>query len=98
MFLLQAVYAGQFLSETFGALQNHQNNAGLADLVLLAILLPSLLMRWPGKGSIWFLFTTLRLMVLSFIQSSIGYSRVLTLHIPLGVVIILLSTLTAVLA
>lgn len=92
LFFLQAVFAGQFLSGTFGSLLMHQNNAALTDMVLFVTVPAAVLLRWPGRGPFWPILAVLGLIVLSYTESSLGSSRIITLHIPLGVAIILLST------
>lgn len=92
LFFLQAVYAGQFLSGTFGALLQHQTKAALTDFALFATVPAAVLVRWPGRGPWWPILAVVGLIVLSYTQSELGFSRIVTVHIPLGVVIILLST------
>jgi hypothetical protein len=96
LFALQAVFAGQMLSGTFGALQWHQNNAALADMVLFAAIPAALLLRWPGRGPLWPVFAVLGLLVLSYTQSALGFARLLTVHVPLGVAVILAAGTLAV--
>jgi hypothetical protein len=55
----QAVFAGQFLSGTFGVLHTHQENATVAGLVVLAAALAAILIRWPGRGPSWPIFACL---------------------------------------
>src|SRR5690348_11695706 len=49
----QAVFAGQFLSGTFGALHTHRENATVAGLVVVGAALAAIPIRWPGRGPIW---------------------------------------------
>ena len=85
----QAVFAGQFLAGTFPALQTHRDNATVAGLAVLAAGAAAALIRWPGRGPIWPMLACLGLFGLIAVQIALGFARVLALHIPLGVLIIL---------
>ena len=91
----QAVFAGQFLAGTFPALQTHRNNATYAGLAVLAAGAAAALIRWPGRGPLWPTLACLGLFGLIAGQIALGFLRVLALHIPLGVVIILSGLLLA---
>jgi len=84
----QAVFAGQFLSGAFSALQTHRDNATYSGLAMLATAVGAALLRWPGRGPIWPLFACLGLFALIGAQIAIGFARLLVLHIPLGVLTI----------
>lgn len=96
LFYLQAVYAGQFLSGTLGGLTRHHDNAALTDMLLFVTLPAAALLRWPGRGPWWPLLAVVGLIALSYTQTYLGTERILTVHVPLGVAIILLSTGVAV--
>ncbi|MFI5913215.1 hypothetical protein [Dactylosporangium sp. NPDC051541] len=84
----QAVFAGQFLAGTFGALHTHRANAtysGIAVLVAAAAAVP---LRWPGRGPLWPVLACLGLFGLIALQIVLGFQRLLTVHVPLGVAII----------
>jgi hypothetical protein len=85
----QAVFAGQFLAGTFPALQTHRDNATYAGLAVLAAMAAAALIRWPGGGPLWPMFAFLGLFGLIAVQIAIGFLRLLAVHIPLGVTIIL---------
>lgn len=89
----QAVFAGQFLSGAFGALHTHRENATVAGIVVLAAALAAVPIRWPGRGPRWPFFACLGLFGLIALQIMLGFARVLTVHVPLGVAIILLAVL-----
>jgi hypothetical protein len=92
----QAVFAGQFLSGTFGALHTHRENATFAGLSVILAAACAVFVRWPGRGPIWPLLACLGLFALIALQIVFGFARQLTLHIPLGTAIILLAVLLAV--
>jgi hypothetical protein len=89
----QAVFAGQFLSGTFGALHTHRDNATAAGIVVLAAALAAIPIRWPGRGPSWPILACLGLFGLIALQMRLGFARVLTVHVPLGVAIIVLAVL-----
>jgi hypothetical protein len=89
----QAVFAGQFLSGTFGAVHTHRENATVAGIVVLAAALAAVPIRWPGRGPSWPIFACLGLFGLIALQMMLGFARVLTVHVPLGVAIIVLAVL-----
>lgn len=92
----QAVFAGQFLAGTFGALNTHREFATIAGLAVIAMVATAVLLRWPGRGPLWPAIASLGLFALVAVQITLGYQRILTFHVPLGVTIILLSALLAI--
>ena len=87
----QAVFAGQFLSGNFGALARHGENATYAGLATIGQIVAAVLLRWPGRGPSWPMFGYAGLFGLIGLQIVLGYTRVLALHVPLGVAIITAS-------
>ncbi|MCW2878630.1 MAG: hypothetical protein JWQ95_2730 [Sphaerisporangium sp.] len=89
----QAVFAGQFLSGTFGALHTHRENATFAAIATLVAAVAAIPIRWPGGGPFWPMLACVGLFGLIALQIALGFARTLTVHIPLGVSIILLAVL-----
>ena len=89
----QAVFAGQFLAGAFPALQTHRDNAAYAGVAVLIAAVAAALLRWPGRGPIWPMPAFLGLFGLIALQIAIGFHRLLAVHIPLGVTIILAGLL-----
>jgi heme A synthase len=85
----QAVFAGQFLSGTFASLHTHRENATYAGITVLVTAMCAALVRWPGRGPVWPMLACLGLFALIALQIVLGFARVLGLHIPLGVLIIM---------
>jgi hypothetical protein len=85
----QAVFAGQFLGGSFGALQTHRTNATVAGIAVLCTAAAGLVVRLRG-GPGWPALACLGLFGLIALQILVGFRRMLTVHIPLGVAIILL--------
>jgi heme A synthase len=89
----QAIFAGRMLSGSFPALHTHRENATYAGLVVLLAALCAIPIRWPGHGPLWPMFAGLGLFALIALQIVLGFTRVLVVHVPLGVSIILLAAL-----
>jgi heme A synthase len=92
----QAVFAGQMLGGSFGALNTHHDNATYAAISVLIAAACGVLLRWPGRGPLWPALACVGLFALIGVQMMLGFARTLTLHIPLGVTIILLGAVLVV--
>lgn len=91
----QAVLAGQFLSGLYGALQLHAIGANVATVSVMVSSVFAILLRRKWGGPRWVIFAMLGLFVIALLQVQAGYSRALALHVPLGVLLIAVSTLLA---
>jgi heme A synthase len=89
----QAVFAGQFLSGTFGALNTHRENAKIAGIAMLVAAVAAIPIRRLGGGPLWPALACVGLFGLIALQIALGFARTLTVHVPLGVTIILLAVL-----
>jgi hypothetical protein len=92
----QAVFAGQFLSGSYPSLATHRENATYAGIAVVVAALAAIPIRWPGKGPWWPMAVTFALFGLIAAQIVLGFARVLAIHIPLGVSIIVLAVLLVV--
>ncbi|CAA9297459.1 MAG: hypothetical protein AVDCRST_MAG48-1046 [uncultured Friedmanniella sp.] len=93
--LLQPVSIGQYLDGRYGLLRVHQVGAGLLVLTALALGVVALGYVLSG-GRTWALVCGL-LFLLEGVQTGLGYSRSLGLHVPLGVAVVVLALVLAVL-
>ncbi len=93
----QAILAGRFLSGDFAMLKTHLDNAnfGVSSISSLQIIAAVLYWR-PGGGRSWPLFASLALTGVEAVQILLGVNRILGVHIPLGVLIILSTAALAV--
>jgi hypothetical protein len=89
----QAVFAGQFISGDYGALNSHETGAAATNAVLLVETVAAVLLWRPGRGPWWPTAAAFGLFLASGAQIGMGYARVLAVHIPLGVAIIALDVL-----
>lgn len=89
----QAVFAGQFISGDYGALNSHAANAGFTGTVLIVEAIAGVLLWRRGRGPAWPIWAALGLVVMAGVQTALGYARVLAVHVPLGVCMIALDLL-----
>jgi hypothetical protein len=89
----QAVFAGQFLDGSYPSLATHRENATYAGIAVVVAALAAIPIRWPGQGPWWPMAATFGLFGLIAAQIALGFARVLAIHIPLGVSIIVLAVL-----
>jgi hypothetical protein len=93
--LCQPLLAGLFLSGDVDAITVHgivgSTLAGFGILLVLGALLYVL----AGRGRLWILPVMVALFLVEGLQIGFGYSRDLSLHIPLGVLIVTGSILLA---
>lgn len=96
--LLQPVLAGGYLSGRFDLLSWHSANASAVMALALAQTVVTLCFWLGGRGSPLPLLLSVLLFLSAGLQTGMGYSRTLMVHIPLGVAIVLLSLGLTVLA
>ena len=84
---LQPVLAGAYLNGSGAAMRMHEPiGLGLAFVCLTQLLTATIYWRSGGRGSA--VLVTLLLLVAEAAQISMGYSRQLAVHIPLGITIV----------
>jgi hypothetical protein len=92
---LQAVLAGAFLDGHYAMLGLHRENAiGLVVLGYVQILVAVAYWR-PGGGAVWPLWACVAMSVAETVQFFLGLGRLIGLHVPLGVAIIVCAVLLA---
>lgn len=92
----QAVFAGQFLGGSYPSLATHRENATYAGIAVVLAAVAAIPIRWPGRGPWWPMAATFGLFGLIALQIVFGFLRLLAVHIPLGVSIIVLAVLLVV--
>lgn len=93
---LQSILAGQFLSGTYSSLLAHQNTAAIIDMLLIVAIVIGLVITLWGRRSWWPAVIPASLLGLTSLQNQLGFARLLTVHIPLGVAIVMVTTVAAV--
>lgn len=96
LFAEQPVFAGQFLAGEFDSLHTHRVNATIAGIAMLVTAAMAALIRWSARGPLWPALACLTLFGLTAGQIALGFARVLTVHVPLGVTIIVLAVMLTV--
>lgn len=87
--LAQAVTAGQLMSG--GAASLHGTGAGVVHALGLVQLIAAVLLWRPGRGAGWPALAGLAVLLLGFVQSAMGGSGILAVHVPLGMALFGLS-------
>jgi hypothetical protein len=85
--LAQAAFAGRYLGGDAASLRLHERNAELIVTLALVQLVLAVLVWRPGRGPAWPALASLALWLAEIAQISLGYGRVLAVHVPLGVAI-----------
>ena len=94
--LVQAAFAGRYLSGDAAGLRLHERNAELIVTLALVQLVLAVLVWRPGRGPAWPALASLALWLAEVAQISLGYGRVLSVHVPLGVAIFGLTVALAI--
>jgi hypothetical protein len=85
--LEQAVLAGMFVTGEVDMLARHSDNAVLTSTVMIFLLVAAILLWRPGRGPGRPALVCAGLVVAETAQIMLGQSRLLAVHIPLGVTI-----------
>lgn len=91
--LLQPILAGGYLSGEFDFLDYHGTNATIVQSLLILQAVAALLYWLPGRGSALPLAFTAVQFLATGLQIGMGYGRTLAVHIPLGVLLTVMSLL-----
>lgn len=95
MVLAQPWLAGQFLAGDVDSIAVHGLIGSLLAAVGLVVIATTLLYVLGGRGKLWAAPVAVALFLADGIQIGAGYARNLSLHIPLGVTIVVVSVLLA---
>lgn len=85
---MQPVLAGAFLGGHFGALSLHNLNGTIANALALFMTIAAILVRRPGRGAWWPAAVSGGIFLAEAVQIVLGFTRTLSLHVPLGTAII----------
>jgi hypothetical protein len=92
----QAVFAGQFLGGSYGSLHVHRENATYAGISVLVSAVAAVLVRRPGRGPWWPILACAGIFGLVAVQIVLGFARLISVHVPVGVAIIVSAIALAV--
>lgn len=93
----QPIFIGSYFAGTFEALGLH--SAGAVALQGLGLLLPIAACAVVAmRGRWWFLIWSVALFFLIHVQAILGYTRVLQLHVPVGVLTVGIAVAVAIAA
>ena len=96
VFVSQPVTAGQFMSGTYGSLELHAIWGYIAAGSAVLFVLPaSIVARWRRAMSWRHVLAAVALSAIAWLQILLGEGRSLTLHVPLGVAVVMLAVLQA---
>lgn len=95
-FLVQPVFAGRYLEGDVDALALHDANAFVVAGLDVIQLVCAIVFFWKGRGRAWPIWASLAIALLVEVQVGMGYERLLVVHLPLGVSLIVGQILTTV--
>ncbi|GAA3562159.1 hypothetical protein GCM10022419_048550 [Nonomuraea rosea] len=87
--LVQAVTAGQLMSG--GGASLHGTGAGAVHVLGLVQVVVAVLVWRPGRGVGWPALVSVAVLLLGFLQSALGGSGAVAVHVPLGMTLFGLS-------
>jgi cytochrome b561 len=88
MVVLQPIAAGIYLSGEVDAMNLHSPIGSTLWLITMFQFVVAVLYWRPGSGRLWPAIATVVLFAAEFTQMTLGHSRTLTVHVPLGVSIV----------
>jgi len=93
MTFTQAVFAGGFLSGHYELLGLHADYGRITGYAAVAQLITAILLWRPGRGPGWPVLVCTLLLGAVGSQIYLGFARILSIHVPLGVAVITGSVL-----
>lgn len=85
--LWQPTVAGLFTTGRVSYLTLHDIGAGVAALLVALDVVAAVLLRWPGRGSAALIPHAVAMLVLVGAQMALGFTHLLAVHLPLGVLL-----------
>ena len=95
-FLGQPVFAGGYLMGDVDALALHDANAFVITAFDVVQLACAVVYFWKGRGAAWPIWASLAIALAVEVQVGMGYERLLVVHLPLGVSLVVGQILTTV--
>lgn len=91
----QSVLAGLFMGGMHWAFAAHRELATVAGIAVMASIVAAILARRLGRAPRWPIAATIGLLAVMSLQAFAGFRSLTALHVPLGVIVILLAVLFA---
>ncbi|MFF2369303.1 hypothetical protein [Agromyces sp. NPDC058110] len=91
----QSVLAGLFMGGMNGAFAAHRELATVAGIAVMVSIVAAILARRLGTAPRWPIAATIGLLALMSLQAFAGFRSLTALHVPLGVLVIMLTVLLA---
>ena len=90
LLFIQSILAGQFIADKNDkfAFMLHRENAVLASVVVLILVIAAILSVKPGGGSRAVIPRAIGLLVVTAFEGFAGFQKLTALHVPLGVLLI----------
>ena len=100
LLFVQSILAGEFIGDKNDkfAFMLHRENAILATVIVLVLVVAAILTVWPGGGPKTVLPRAIGLLVVTAGEAAAGFAKLTQLHVPLGVLLIGIAIMMAVLA
>ncbi|MFI9813895.1 hypothetical protein [Saccharothrix variisporea] len=89
----QPALAGLYLSGTVDALFFHGRTGDTISVLSLTQLITALVFVWRGRGRRWALWAALGIFLAEMAQMTLGIEGVVSLHVPLGVTVVVSQVL-----
>lgn len=91
--LLQAMFAGKFLSGNYDALDMHKSNGAVLGALTVVLLLAAIVDYWLSRVALWPILVTIAIFAADGAQVELAKSNLLELHVPLGIAAIVAMAL-----
>ncbi|HEU4422051.1 MAG TPA: hypothetical protein VFR67_05865 [Pilimelia sp.] len=95
-FLGQPVFAGGYLMGDVDSLALHTANAFVVTALDVIQLVCAVVYFWAGRGRAWPIWASLAIALAVEVQVGVGFERLLVVHLPLGVSLVVGQVLTTV--
>ncbi|SFR77817.1 hypothetical protein SAMN05428970_2287 [Agromyces sp. CF514] len=95
LMFMQSVLAGLFMGGMHWAFAAHRELATIAGVAVMVSIVAAILARRFGQAPRWPIAATIGMLALMSLQAFAGFRSLTALHVPLGVIVILLSVLFA---
>lgn len=92
----QPVLAGRFMAGDYRMLSVHQGNSTVIGILGYVQVVVAFLYWRPAGGSAWPAAASLGISVVETVQILLGYTRSIAIHVPLGVLVVLVNILMAI--